>query len=152
MFLPLHFCFGCGWEKNRFVLSLTFWTDWNWTWLDKSSISIHIVHCTSLQIFFLYLFSFIPSIHPSRAGCWWKPDVSTSGRRSCVMQFRSTARPTKRGAAWARPCSLGAPARPLTASWPPWTWRRPAPSGPSPSSPGSSKGLGLRCTVGQGYS
>lgn len=78
------------------------------------------------------------SICPSRAVCWWKAGVPTSGRRSCVMQFRSTAPPMRRGVAWARPCSLWAPARPPTASWRLWSSRPPAPSGPSPSSPGSS--------------
>ena len=83
------------------------------------------------------------SICPSRAVYWLKLGVSTSGRRSCVMLCKSTAPHTRRGAVWARPCSLGTPARPQTASWQPWIWRLPAPSGPSPSSPGSSEGSAL---------
>lgn len=53
------------------------------------------------------------------------------------MQSKSTVRHMRRGPVWARPCSLGAPARPQTASSQLWIWRLLVQSGPSLSFPGS---------------
>lgn len=115
-----------------------------------SKVSI-IISVSTLNVFLLYKklpsptefqyesLNVSPSLCPSRAVCWWKLAVSTWVRRCCGMLFRSTARPTKHGAAWVRLCRPWAPARLQTASWQLWSWRPPAPSGPSASSPESSE-------------